>query len=264
MCVCEADCVVPPWSGYSAIPIRPAQVPGNTAVPPSLSEWSRWAETNTGGGALLRLHRRPGESCTSAMSHHVSHQVFCWSLPTVFFPCAVHPFCHCCHWDPVQQGADLLFTSLCSCSFQWSKVRVTHHPPLATDRGNCLILVLLDLGLPLIHSAIVSCITGLTSLHDLEIWVRLKGSSGYYVQKPPAELFLSLWLILFSLWCPPRICSWPTSIFHLVHAASGPSYPQSWCVLPFLCWWHSLHALKTVLKNFLELNDDWGHSVQNP
>lgn len=51
-----------------------------------------------------------------------------------FFPSAVHPVYHCCHWDSVQQGADLLFTSLHSCSFQWSKVRVTHHPLLVTDK----------------------------------------------------------------------------------------------------------------------------------
>lgn len=42
-----------------------------------------------------------------------------------FPPCTVLPLCHSCHWDPVQQGADLLISALHSCSFHWYKVGIT-------------------------------------------------------------------------------------------------------------------------------------------
>lgn len=67
-CVCQGDCVVLLWSEHAAISLRPAKVSGNAAVPPGLSEWSHWAETNAGGGAFLRLYRWPCESCIALWS----------------------------------------------------------------------------------------------------------------------------------------------------------------------------------------------------
>lgn len=60
-CVSQANCDVLLWSEYAAIPLRPAQDNGNIAVPPGIPDWNRRAEANTGGGALLRLHRWPCE-----------------------------------------------------------------------------------------------------------------------------------------------------------------------------------------------------------
>lgn len=44
-------------SGHAAVPLRPAEDPGNVAALPGLSDWIRRAEAGSGGGALLRLHR---------------------------------------------------------------------------------------------------------------------------------------------------------------------------------------------------------------
>lgn len=64
MCtVSERYCAVLLWSEHTAIPLRPAEDAGNAAVPPGLFDWSSRAETSAGGGALLRLHRQPSESC---------------------------------------------------------------------------------------------------------------------------------------------------------------------------------------------------------
>lgn len=62
VCICACDWLSVLMSGRAAIPLRPAEVPGNAAVPPGLSDRGRGAETSAAGGALLGLHGRPCES----------------------------------------------------------------------------------------------------------------------------------------------------------------------------------------------------------
>lgn len=49
----------------------------------------------------------------------------CLNSKPFFISCTVCSFSHCCHWDPVQQGADLLISAPHSCSVHWCKVGVT-------------------------------------------------------------------------------------------------------------------------------------------
>ena len=95
--------------------------------PLSRNKFWTWSSFQTTQTTRWVLHYCDVSSC-------VSSSILLKSTYCFFFPSAVHPVYHCCHWDSVQQGADLLFTSLHSCSFQWSKVRVTHHPLLVTDK----------------------------------------------------------------------------------------------------------------------------------
>lgn len=45
-------------------------------------------------------------------------------LSIIFISCTVCSLSHCCRWDPVQQGADLLIAAPHSCSVHWYKVGV--------------------------------------------------------------------------------------------------------------------------------------------